>query len=141
MAGRDVIIPAFRDTAALPDPYIPMVHSRPRRHSPRIVIALLLTLAMVCAHWQGLVHRIAHASQYSTAAADYAANGLASSHQKAVQHSCLAYDAATVAEALHTPPCTTAVLQADRILARWDSFDSWDAPFAPYFSSRAPPFA
>ena len=141
MRRRGVIIPASSNTAVLLDPYIPMVRNRPRRHSSRFVIALLLTLAMVCAHWQGLVHRIAHATQYSTAAADYAANGLASSHQKAVQHSCLAYDAATVAEALHTPPCTTAVLQADRILARWAAFDSWNAPFAPYFSSRAPPSA
>lgn len=118
-----------------------MVSRRPRQDSFRFVIALVLTLAMVCAHWQGLVHRIAHATQYPTAAADYAANGLASSHQKNISHDCLAYDAATVADVLHTPTCVTAVVIADRILARWIAFDSWSAPFAPYFSSRAPPFA
>jgi len=118
-----------------------MVSCRPRRDSSRFVIALVLMLAMVCAHWQGLVHRIAHASQYPSASADYAANGLASSHQKNISHDCLAYDAATVADVLHTPACVTAVVSADRILARWVAFDSWNAPFTPYFSSRAPPVA
>lgn len=107
----------------------------PRIRSARYVIVLMLTLAMAFAHWQGLAHRIAHASQHAQTASASGAD------LKASQHSCLAYDAATVSPALHTPSCTTAALPAGRILAQWAAFDSWNAPFTPYFSSRAPPLA
>lgn len=118
-----------------------MFASFPRIRSARFVIVLMLTLAMVFAHWQGLAHRIAHASQHISSTADASRDGSLGSDVKAAQHSCLAYDAATVSPALHTPPCTTAAIPADRILAQWLAFDSWSAPFAPWFSSRAPPFA
>lgn len=118
-----------------------MVATLPRLRSTRFVIACVLMLAMVFAHWQGLAHRIAHASQYPSAAHDTAANGSAASHQKTVQHSCLAFDAATVAPALDTPACTTAIRPAGRVLALWTAFESWNAPFTSYFSSRAPPVA
>jgi hypothetical protein len=118
-----------------------MVASQARIPTTRYVVALLLTLAMVFAHWQGLAHRIAHATQYSSAALDSAVNGSAASHQKTVPHSCIAFDAATVAPALDTPACTTAILPAARVLAQWTAFDSWNAPFTSYFSSRAPPVA
>ena len=118
-----------------------MVASLPRIRSTRYLVALLLTLAMVFAHWQGLAHRVAHATPYASAALDSAVNGSAASHQKTVPHSCIAFDAATVAPALDTPACTTAILSPVRVLALWAAFDSWHAPFAPYFSSRAPPVA
>lgn len=116
----------------------------PRIRSTRFVITLMLTLAMVFAHWQGLAHRIAHASQHPVLAAIApagAGEAPSSADQKAVQHSCLAYDAATVSPALHTPGCTLAAIPAGRVLAQWVAFDSWQAPFTPYFSSRAPPSA
>ena len=112
-----------------------------RIRSTRFVMVAFLTLAMVFAHWQGLSHRIAHASQYPNASNTLAAGTPAGPHQKALQHSCLAYDAATVAPALHTPACTAAILPGTQVLAQWAAYDSWDAPFAPYFSSRAPPLA
>lgn len=122
-----------------------MFAKHPRIHSTRAVIALLLTLAMVFAHWQGLAHRVAHAWQTPSAAVDTAAIGAAAPHQstdqKTVSHSCLAYDAATVAPALDTPPCTAIALPPARVLAQWTAFASWHAPFTPYFSSRAPPVA
>ena len=118
-----------------------MVAILPRTRSTRYVIALLLMLTMVFAHWQGLAHRVAHAWLLPSAALDGAASGPAVPDQKIVSHSCLAYDAATVAPALHTPPCTTQALPAARVLALWTAFDSWNAPFTPYFSSRAPPVA
>lgn len=118
-----------------------MAVTLPRNRSKRFVLVCLLTLAMVFAHWQGLSHRIAHASQYSGAANSLADGTPAGSDQKAQQHSCLAYDAATVAPALHTPPCIAGILPGGRVLALWAAFDSWDAPFTPYFSSRAPPLA
>lgn len=118
-----------------------MVASQSRILSTRYVIAFLLTMTMVFAHWQGLAHRIAHATQYSSAALDTAVNGSAASHQKTVPHSCIAFDAATVAPALDTPACTIAILPAARVLAQWTAFDSWHAPFTSHFSSRAPPVA
>lgn len=99
----------------------------------------ILTMAMVFAHWQGLSHRIAHASQYPNASGSLAVSMPSGSHQKALQHSCLAYDAATVAPALPSPACTAGILPGGRVLAQWAAFSSWDAPFTPYFSSRAPP--
>jgi len=118
-----------------------MFASLPRIRSSRYVIVLMLTWAMVFAHWQGLAHRIAHASQHISLTADAPKDGSNGADLKAAQHSCLAYDAATVSPALHTPSCTAAAIPADRILAQWVAFDSWDAPFTPYFSSRAPPLA
>lgn len=101
----------------------------------------ILTMAMVFAHWQGLGHRIAHAAQFPNAAASLAVSAEGGLDQKAVPHSCLAYDAATVAPALHTPACAVGVLPGGRVLALWAAFGSWDAPFTAYFSSRAPPLA
>jgi len=118
-----------------------MFASLPRIRSTRYVIVLMLALAMVFAHWQGLAHRIAHASRHFAATADAAKDGSAGADLKAAPHSCLAYDAATVSPALATPACTTAAIPAERILAQWLAFDSWNAPFTPYFSSRAPPLA
>jgi hypothetical protein len=118
-----------------------MFANLPRLRSTRYVIVLMLTLTMVFAHWQGLAHRIAHASQHIAATADAANDGAGGADLKAAQHSCLAYDAATVSPALHTPACTSAAIPADRILAQWVAFESWNAPFTPYFSSRAPPLA
>jgi hypothetical protein len=118
-----------------------MFANQPRIRSARFVIALMLTLAMICAHWQGLAHRIAHASPHAALTGDLGKHSSSPAHPKAVQHSCLAYDAATVSPALHTPACTAAALPAGRVLAQWAAFASWDAPFTPYFSSRAPPVA
>ena len=112
-----------------------------RNRSTHFVMVCILTMTMIFAHWQGLSHRISHASQYPNAGSSLVASTPASSHQQTLQHSCLAYDAATVAPALHTPTCTAGILPGNEVLALWVAFDSWDAPFTPYFSSRAPPFA
>lgn len=120
---------------------IPMVVLLSRIRSTRFVMVCILTMAMVFAHWQGLSHRISHASQHPNAGSSMAAITPAGAHQKALPHSCLAYDAATVAPALHTPTCVAGILPGGQVLALWAAFDSWDAPFHPYFSSRAPPFA
>lgn len=112
-----------------------------RNRSTRFVMVCFLTMAMILAHWQGLAHRIGHAAQYPGGASSLASLAPAGAHQKSLQHSCLAYDAATVAPALHTPTCSAGVLPSGRVLAQLAAFDSWDAPFTPYFSSRAPPLA
>lgn len=134
-------MPSFSATFRSGPSTTQMLASLPRIRSTRYLVAFLLTLAMVFAHWQGLAHRIAHATQYASAALDSAVNGSAASHQNTVPHSCIAFDAATVAPALDTPACTIAILPAGRMPAQWTAFASRHAPFTPYFSSRAPPVA
>ncbi|UVW27033.1 hypothetical protein [Massilia sp. H6] len=109
--------------------------------STRWVLVLLLTVAMVFAHWQGLAHRVAHRSQAVLAPASAGAGTGANTHQKALQHSCLAYDAATVAPALDRPGCSAALLPGGRALVLLATYRSWDAPPTIQFHSRAPPFA
>lgn len=118
-----------------------MVVPLSRMRSTRFVMVFLLTLAMVFAHWQGLSHRIAHRSSTTLAAASQAADSSAGTHQKALQHSCLAYDAATVAPALDSPGCGAALLPGGRLPVFLSAFSSWDAPSTPLFHSRAPPLA
>jgi hypothetical protein len=118
-----------------------MVFLLSRVRSTRFVTVLVLTMAIVFAHWHGLSHRISHASQYPNAVSRIAASTPDGPDQKTLQHSCLAHDAATVAPALHTPPHTSGILPGGHVLTLWAAFDSWDAPFTPYFSSRAPPIA
>jgi hypothetical protein len=110
-------------------------------HSARVVIVVFLTVAMLLAHWMGLTHRIEHARQAPFAAATQPAHASHPSQQKGVQHACLAYDAATVAPALHTPGCAIIVLPAEHVSAHWVAADSWNAPASRYFSPRAPPAA
>ena len=110
--------------------------------STRFVMVFFLTMAMVFAHWQGLSHRIAHVSPSALAAASLAPETTAAgAHQKALQHSCLAYDAATVAPALDTPGCSAGSLPGGRVAAPGSAFVSWAAPSITYFLSRAPPLA
>lgn len=136
--------------------------SRPPTRLRAFLVAILIA-AMLCSHWQGLAHRIEHASRMfggagliaalqddaappqasATAAAQPAAavNALSaplSEHQGA-GHSCLAFDAATVGAFL----CSAAfVVDLQRIappLPAWLAFISYLAPLTPHFSSRAPP--
>jgi hypothetical protein len=99
--------------------------------------ALLLVAALLFAHWAGLMHRIEHAHLWQgfvQAAAD--------DDEKAdAKHSCIAFDAAAVADTIHLPPFVAPLLASPRVLALWVAFSSWKAPLALHFSSRAPPLA
>lgn len=107
----------------------------------RTVIAALLALAILCAQWVGVSHRIAHAGLQQPAFSsaflpDSQAN---ESADRSAEHSCLLLDAAALSAALGTPPLTAAVLPGAPVLALWLAFASWDAPLLCHFSSRAPP--
>lgn len=93
----------------------------------------MLMAVLLFAQWIGLAHRIDHGP-------------LASLHMDAsdgqepeAEHSCLAFDAATVADAIGLPPFATPPIASAKLFALWVAFASWDPPFSPCFSSRAPP--
>lgn len=131
------------------------------RHSAhlRCFLVAILIAAMVCAHWQGLAHRIGHASRMITGvelvdvSSDLSANPMVVTqfvidddtgqlvlpdHQGA-GHSCLAFDAATIGACLGTAPFVIAVPRHAPVMALWLAFISYQAPFTAHFSSRAPP--
>src|SRR4051812_15668241 len=80
-----------------------------RRTLLTMLLTMLLIAAMLCSHWQGLVHRISHASrmlggvdtvQVAAAFATADKTTESSSDQNPAGPSCLAFDAATVGAAL-----------------------------------------
>lgn len=112
--------------------------------------ALGLVHSIVHAGWQpGQVHSLIdeslfdygedHAPAVSSKTSDgKAADGKPAAHNDA-HHSCVAYDAATLAAAMHFDFPLPPLLPPTRVLALWQAFASWDAPVDCYFSPRAPP--
>jgi hypothetical protein len=100
-----------------------------------LTIAILLVLAMVFAQWTGLQHGVRHAGlQYSLAPAAQIDVDGGDAH-----HSCIAFDAAALADSISLAPYLAPLLTSTSVLALWSAFSSWDAPFSLHFSSRAPP--
>jgi hypothetical protein len=123
--------------------------SVPSRPSPGVspVRALLLSIliaALLCAHWQGLAHRIGHASrmlggtEQVKAQAAISADAASGSLEQA-GHSCLAFDAATVGAFLASTPFVVDPARCPAVSAVWLAFISYLAPCTTHFSSRAPP--
>ncbi|MDQ7969034.1 MAG: hypothetical protein REI95_05265 [Oxalicibacterium faecigallinarum] len=114
-----------------------MFHARPSiAHTPACLIALLV-LALLCAQWAGLHHRIEHAGLISphvlqTIEAE-------DNHQPEATHSCILFDGISLADATPLLPVSLPLLPGARVLALWHAFASWDAPLLCHFSSRAPP--
>lgn len=103
----------------------------------RSAIATALAVALLFAQWFGLAHRVAHAPwqhahAYSSAFPDEGNDA---------SHSCVAFDAAAIADAIALPPFIAPLLASTKVLALWITFASWDAPAAHHFFSRAPPAA
>lgn len=125
------------------------------------MIAAMLIIAMLCAQWAGMAHRISHADRVGAmtlpagassahAEEDLAANGSAKaavafpgsepqagSSEEA--HSCALLDAAMLGAGIHTRPFQLVPMPGAQVLALWAAFASWQSPFACHFSSRAPP--
>lgn len=104
-------------------------------------ITILLVMALLVAQWSGMSHRIAHASFTDLAPhlASLVDAGRADDTQ--LRHSCVAFDAAAVADSIHAPPFAVTPLAGNHVLALWTAFASWDAPFVRHFPARAPPSA
>ena len=100
----------------------------------RPAIAWMLVAALLFAQWAGLAHRIDHGPLATQAAAP-------DGHEPEAGHSCVAFDAAAVADAIHLPPFNARLLTGAKVLALWAAYASWDAPLVLHFSSRAPPLS
>ena len=128
---------------------------RSRRQTERLsrsAIAALLTIALLFTQWLGLWHRVVHADRLTAQNVSTTTFNTTSVARKpftrsvdgsgADNHSCAAFDAATLADLLDLPhPRAKAVQPGTALLALWVAFASWDAPLAHFFSSRAPPLA
>jgi hypothetical protein len=113
-------------------------------------IVLLLTMVLLSAQWMGVKHRIVHARQASAqtpssflapamSAVPAAPATPAAAGDIDLTHSCLSFDAATMADAVHAPPFMPLLQASAHVLSLWAAFLSWDAPPSLCFSSRAPP--
>jgi len=114
-----------------------------RRPSPsRTLLLAILIAALQCAHWQGLAHRLGHASRViggSELSVPAGVDAAASASIEQAGHSCLAFDAATVGAVLASPCVLIDPPRFAPVTAVWLAFISWLVPFTPHFSSRAPP--
>lgn len=109
--------------------------SRPAIRSTHFAFAVMLMMAVLFAQWVGLNHGIRHAGLQQSPASFAQIEG----DEGEAQHSCIAFDAATLADSIPLAPYLAPLLTGARVLALWIAFASWNAPFTPYFSSRAPP--
>lgn len=114
---------------------MPVLRSLAQFHS---VIAILLAMTLLLAQWSGLSHRIDHAPWLQGNAALLVVGTPADTGSS---HSCVAFDAAAVADVVSVPPYIAPLLASTSVLALWVAFSSWDAPSARLFCSRAPPRA
>lgn len=148
-------IPATRFTAQL------MLPRHPTSKPVCTMIAAMLVIAMLCAQWVGMAHRISHADKVGAMnllAGDSSANaeenlaadssGTAAVALPAFEpqtgsseeaHSCALIDAASLGAGIHSRPFQLLPMPGVQVLALWAAFASWQSPFACHFSSRAPP--
>ena len=127
---------------------MPLLKPTTRLHA--LLVAILIA-ALLSSHWQGLAHRIGHASRMLASAELVELSGKAATsaidemggallpEQQGAAHSCLAFDAATVGAFLCTAPFVVALPRHAPVMALWLAFISYLAPFTAHFSSRAPP--
>jgi hypothetical protein len=112
-----------------------MPASQPIAQLIRLTIALMLAIVVAFAQWAGLQHGVRHAGLQNP----FALNVLAEVNESDAHHSCIAFDAAALADSLPIAAGETPLPTGVRMSATWRALASWDAPFAHYFSSRAPP--
>lgn len=105
----------------------------------RSVVVILLAMTLLLGQWSGLSHRIDHAPWLQGQAAPASVAGTPDDTRS--PHSCVAFDAAAVADAITVPPCVAPLLASAAPLTLWVAFSSWDATCARPFCSRAPPHA
>lgn len=110
---------------------------RSSAQSIRLVILTGLMAAVLLSQWIGLQHGIKHAGWQQHGAMAQA--GTDNNSTDGTHHSCIAFDAATLADSAPVPACTALTIPGAQVLALWIAFASWDAPVTFYFSSRAPP--
>ncbi|MBO9538855.1 hypothetical protein [Herbaspirillum sp.] len=131
------------------------------RFTRRSAFIALLAVSLLFAQAMGFLHGIAHAGwpggavhslideslfdegdehpQYPQFASTASGGQEQAVHGGDAHHSCAAYDAATLSAGVHFDFPLPPLLPPARMLALWQAFASWDAPFVCHFSPRAPP--
>jgi hypothetical protein len=95
-----------------------------------IVVSLLFT------QFVGERHRIEHAQWQHSGLLKVATSQYGPSDK---HHSCIDFDASTLADAIGTAIIIALLAAGTHVLAQWLAFISWQAPVKRYFLSRAPP--
>jgi hypothetical protein len=105
-----------------------------------IAFSALLTVALLFAQWTGLGHRIIHGGLQGTQLSSLPAASLTMQWDDIKSHhSCVAFDAATLADGANSASFVAALLPNLGVIVLWVAFASWYAPLICHFSSRAPP--
>lgn len=101
-------------------------------------LPVLLGVLLLFAQWTGLQHRIAH---FGLATSDVHAAVIVTDDDAAthLHHSCVLFDAAALGTTMHSPFYLPPRLRTEDNAGPDHFSASWDAHFASYFSSRAPP--
>jgi len=102
---------------------------------------------LLFSQWMGMQHRIAHAgwingqpaalqsASVNSADADIATG----EHEGRKTHSCSLVDGMALADTLTPFLFLPPAADCAKVLALWLAYQSWDAPLASFFLSRAPP--
>lgn len=128
------------------------------RPTRRFAFIAMLAMSLLFAQGMGFLHGIAHAGwpggavhslideslfdegdEHPQLASAASGDKQAAAHSGDAHHSCAAYDAATLSAGVHVDFPLPPLLPPARMLALWQAFASWDAPFVCHFSPRAPP--
>lgn len=112
--------------------------------SPRraTTVAFVLAMALLCAQWVGMLHRIDHASgQGDPQLHAQTEGGLSGKSSSSISHSCVVFDGAYLADLLPTALVAIASARTAQGLPPGADFASWQGLFFSHFLSRAPPAA
>lgn len=97
-----------------------------------------IALSLLFAQFAGQYHRIEH-TQWRSDASLHRMSQSQNDGYDGKSHSCLTFDAATLADTIGAAPPIALLLEGTHLLAQWIAFTSWDAPVTHHFLSRAPP--
>lgn len=100
--------------------------------------AILLALALLWVNQLGFSHSILHANWENTTTSSTKQSAKYNAPD-ALHHSCIAFDAITLAAVLHTTPFIAALSSSIDVPHIQNASQSWDAPLICAFLSRAPP--
>lgn len=100
-----------------------------------MLIAVAVAMAMLLAQWIGLHHGVRHAGVDPVAVA----SGAVEVNYDETVHSCLIFDAATLADSVDLNPYAAPLPTGLAMRAFCAAFVSWSMPVTRHFSSRAPP--
>jgi hypothetical protein len=104
----------------------------------QLIGTFALVLSLLVTQFAGQLHRIEHAGWQSGANVQLALPAL-SGDDLGKNHSCLVFDASTLADTACVAFAALPFIAGTHLVAQWIAFLSWDAPVVHHFLSRGPP--